>query len=207
MSTGYTYSRVINTSLSGEALLQALEDGDYVGIVQQGLALNQTPQFPLSVSGTVSASSIPSAQQLLQAANGGMPVVLSTASAANYINLGSDMPSVAAAYQSLFNLSTTSQSAILKFKVANSSNPSGYIAIQNNSGNSHNNVSVQYLGTNEPYQGLTPMYLNSLGSNLGDAAGAATISPLSGTVLRSVVVTGTDFSSGSQAVTFNVLAN
>ena len=193
MSTGY-YTRVSNTVVSGNDLLSAL-NGDDVRALQYESKLAVGPVKTLTLIGTSGVVNELDANNWVDSVNN--QLYLNASAGTSFIILGSDMPSIAKQYQNLFNLTTTSQVRTLKFELANTANSAVNLQVGRTTGAATHvyiNVESSADGTDAA---VTPLFgTGATGVASGSLAGRT----------RTVLVSASDFTSGSEVVTFNVLS-
>jgi len=123
VSDNNQFSRVADTSISGQALLAALS-GDDIQALNYQAAVNN---YVLDVSTAATSVAGPGAW-MQQAAISQLPVLLPAAAAASsYIDLGSDTGANASRYLQLLNITSSNQRRILNFTALNCS---GFINLQ-----------------------------------------------------------------------------
>jgi hypothetical protein len=191
MSTGF-YTRVSNTVLSGNDLLASLSGNDIRALQYQGRVANG-PVKTLTAVGTTGVVNELDANNWVDAVNSQLYLINGTSG--GYIILGSDMPSIAKQYQNLFNLTTTSQVRTLKFELA-ATGPAPITLQVGRTTGAATHVYVNAATDASDSNSATLFSVAATGSSAGEMAGRT----------RTVLVSASDFTSGSEVVTFNVLS-
>ena len=178
-STNYT--RIENTVVSGSALLSGLSGADINALNFQA-SLNRNPVITVTT-----ANYALTVADLVQAAIDTQLVNGTGLTAARSLTLGTDSASQAAAYISLFGLTSTFDKVTLSFQADQGTNTSNAIALANTSGTA-NDVKILPAG--------------------GSASNTQTLfaSAAVGGTVKQVEVTATTLTEGSEVVQFNVLA-
>lgn len=181
MATGY-YSQVYDTVVSGSALISDLSPAETRSIALKGI--NAFTPLPDISGATVALTS----DYILQAAlrTQGFRV----ASGVGTINVGSDLPSVAAGYISLFNLRSTNDVRVLRFTHQSGANNTALASVSG----THVYVNVALTGGADAAS--VPLFIN------GNIVGV-TQSNDNGNE-RIVHVSAVDLTSGAQVVRFTI---
>ena len=188
MSTS-NFTRVENMALSGSTLLSSLNTGDL-----SALTFNEVMTSGNDISLVNAVSHYLTADNVVAGVNGTLRVdgFVVNSSGEGYINLGSDLSTVARSYLDLLNLTSVGQSRLLTFQLANiplGSAIGNNINLQSGDGAAAAATALQVDGVNK-----TTVLFNSLGTEATDGTGAT----------KDVVVSAVNITSGSEQVRFEV---
>jgi hypothetical protein len=182
------YARIENTVVSGASLIGSLTNDDMTALQFRNNSQNDAVVVPTGTTGVFLEPS-----QLVKAAAVGIGQqcnceAVGVANSVGHINLGSDTARVAQNYQRLLNLTTNTDSRILSFNLALSTNGSlpAAVDLRSVSGGAGTFVRVSNNGTE------------------GAAANLFATGAYAGDTLR-VAARGRNFNSGSNIVAFAVV--
>lgn len=179
--------RILNTSVSGAALLAALSGND-VRALEFDAATKQPRSKVLA-----GATGYLSADEWVQSAIGTLMLDPYNGST-NTINLGDDTYNQAALYISLFDMQSTSDERLLRFGLA-ATGPSINMANSSGSTSAHVQVNIEGVGSPSNSKVLFDSGVSAGGDCAGDGAGLE----------RLVILKALNTTVGQEAVQFNIL--